>query len=298
MQFLAEFLSMIGRLYPLYSGTLKLANSKLFRLALNQQNGTVWTRLRCGAWIIVPIQDWIGRSLYYFGDLDPKITWICKKILRPGDTVIDIGANVGLVSIIARQFVGQTGLIHAFEPQVTLVDLMRQSLRKNSYSNIIAHPIALGTQEGFMELFVPINHVGAASLIQNKQHSHGNKVSIRIENATTYLTHLKLPLIRLVKIDVEGFEAKIIEGAAEFFKINQPDVILFELNDYSIPFFYQPVINRLSELGYQFFDIPKSKFKMRLYPLDLSSSKWYGSDILAVRKGEVYNDIAKLVGVV
>jgi FkbM family methyltransferase len=294
---LAKFLSKLGRLYPLYSGTLRLANSKLFRWALSQQKENAWTRLRCRAWIIVPIQDWIGRSLYYFGDLDPKITWICKKILRSGDTVLDIGANVGLVSIIARQFVGQTGLIHAFEPQPALVDLMRQSLEKNSYSNIIVHQIALGTQKDFMELFIPIGHAGAASLIQEKQHPHSNKISIPIENATTYLTHLKLPLIRLVKIDVEGFEAKIIQGAAEFFRVNRPDVILFELNDHSIPFFRHPVINKLSELGYQFFDIPKSKFKMRLYPIDLSVSKWYGSDILAVQK-KVYNEIAKLVCVI
>ena len=102
----------------------------------------------------------------------------------------------------------------------------------------------------------------------------------------------------MVKIDVEGYEVEIIKGASEFFEINPPDAILFELNDYNIPFCQQPVIIKLSELGYQFFDIPKSKFKTRLSPLDIGVSKWYGHDILAVQKGKVYNDIAKLVDVV
>ncbi len=297
MSSLAKLLSTLGRLYPLYSGCLKLANSKLFRWALGQQQGLVWTRLRGGAWLLIPIDDWIGRTLYYFGDLDPKVTWVCKQILRPGDVVLDIGANLGLISLFSRQIVGEKGLVYAFEPQPALVDLMCQSLEKNGYSDVKVHQIALGVQKGTMELFVPTGHAGAASLIR-KEHFQGNNVSVVVENASEYLAQLNLPPIRLVKIDVEGFEAEIIEGASEFFETNRPDAILFELNDYSIAFLEQPIVKRLSKLGYQFFDIPKSKFRMRLYPLDSRASKWYGHDILAVQKGKVYNEIAKRVGAV
>jgi FkbM family methyltransferase len=293
---LAKLLSTLGRFYPFYSGCLRLANSKFCRAALGKTSGLVWTRLRGGAWILVPIDDWIGRTLYYFGDLDPKITWVCKRIIRPGYTVLDIGANLGLISIVSRQIVGATGKIHAFEPQLTLTDFMRESLEKNGYSDVVVHNIALGIQRESKDLFIPVGHVGAASL--KRKPKKATRISVEIENATAYFTHLNLPSIRLVKIDVEGYEAEIIEGASAFFETNRPDAILFEVgSDRNIPFFQRKIVKRLSYLGYQFFDIRKSLLRMRLYRIDsVDSPKKSGFDILAVSKGEIYNDIAKRVG--
>ncbi len=294
---LAKLLSTLGRLYPLYSGYKKVANSKLFRWSVGNNTGVVWTRLRGGAWILVPINEWDGRTLYFCGDTDPKITWICKQILRPGDTVLDIGANNGHNSIYSRQLVGANGIVHAFEPQPFMVDLIYKSLEKNGYSNVVVHNIALGDKKESKDLWVPDSNSGEGTFCKVDSRE-GQTVPVLVENATEYLAQLNLHPIRLVKIDVEGFEADIIKGASEFFETNRPDAILFELNDYSIAFLEQPVVNMLSKLGYQFFDIPKSKFRMRLYPLDSSASKWYGNDILAVQKGDVYNDIAKLIGAV
>ncbi|OQY46817.1 MAG: hypothetical protein DRR08_23135 [Candidatus Parabeggiatoa sp. nov. 2] len=296
---LAKLLSTLGRFYPFYSGCLRLANSKFFRwAALGKRSGVVWTRLRGGAWILVPIDDWLGRTLYYFGDLDPKITWVCKKILRPGDTVLDIGANVGTISIVSRQIVGAMGQVHAFEPQSFLVELMRDSLEKNGYSNVVVHNIALGEQKESKDFFIPVGHAGAASLTGKLTLS--NNISVLVENATAYLTHLDLPSLRLVRIDVnEGYETEIIKGASEFFETNRPDSILFRLySGHSRPlFFQQPVVNRLSELGYQFFNIQKSVLKMRLYRIDSSIPlNKHGHEILAVQKGEISNDIARRVG--
>jgi FkbM family methyltransferase len=301
---LAKLLSTLGRFYPFYSGCLRLANSKFFRWALGKSSGVVWIRLRGGtAWILVPIDDWLGRTLYYFGALDPKITWVCKKILRPGDTVLDIGANVGTISIISRKIVGTTGQVHAFEPQSFLVELMRKSLEKNGYSNVVVHNIALGEQKESKDFLIPKGHAGAASFTRTLTPS--KNISVLVENATAYLTHLDLPSLRLVRIDVnEGYETEIIKGASEFFETNLPDSILFRLySGHNRPlFFQQPVVNKLSELGYQFFNFPlpkKSVLKMRLYRIDSSIPlNKYGHEILAVQKGEISNEIARRVGVV
>ncbi len=292
---LAKFLSTLGRLYPLYSGCHKLANTKIFRWSLGNCSGFIWTRLRNERWILVPIEQWGGRSLYFFGDIDQKITWLCRQIIRQGDTVLDIGANIGLISIISRKIVGNMGQVHAFEPQPLLADIMRQSLEKNNYLDVKVHNIALGNKKEYKELFIPSKSFAEASLTRI-HHPKGNNTSVLVENATEYLTHLELPPIRLVKIDVEGYESEVIEGASNFFENHRPDSILFELNDYNIPFCKQPVVIKLSELGYQFFDIPKSKFKMRVVPIESNASTWNGSDILAVPKGKIYNEIGKLVG--
>ena len=172
---------------------------------------------------------------------------------------------------------------------------MHESLEKNGYSDVVIHNIALGVQKEVKDLFIPLGHAGAASLKREYPRSKNlSKISVVVENATTYLTNLNLPPIRLVKIDVEGYEAEIIEGASTFFKTNRPDAILFEIGrNHNLPFFQHSVVKKLSELNYQFFCIPKSKFRMRLYPLESNTSKWYGNDILGIQKGDIYDNFVK-----
>ncbi|MGH7293079.1 MAG: hypothetical protein ACREJT_17790, partial [Myxococcota bacterium] len=133
----ARLLRALSRCYPLKSGLGTLASSRPFLRALDGEQGLHWARLRCGAQILVPLDDFVGRALWFFGDLDPKLTWICERLLRPGDTVLDIGANLGLVSLIARERVGASGAVHAFEPQPELVELIGQSARANGFDDIV-----------------------------------------------------------------------------------------------------------------------------------------------------------------
>lgn len=198
---------------------------------------------------------------------------------------------------------GASGTVHAFEPQPVMVDFIRKSLEKNACSDVVVHNIALGDKNESKDLWIPDDSSGEGTFCKI-DHRKGHTIQVLVKNATEYLTQLNLPPIRLIKIDVEGFEAEIIKSASEFFGTNRPDFILFELVgpniaglvNHSIPFFKQPVVKMLSELDYQFFDIPKSKFRMRFYPLDSNASKWYGNDILAVQKGEIYNDFANYTG--
>jgi len=298
---IAKVLRALAYHYPLYKGRARLCHSKLFRWAFSEQ-GFIWAYLKKeGLWLLVPLDDFDGRSLYYFGG-PIGIKWICKRILRPGDNIIDIGANLGIVTHISRQVVGTQGQVHAFEPQSQLVDLMKQSLERNGYTDVVIHNIALGKKKEQKQFFIPIHHCGAASLIESS--SYGPKtrtISVPVENAGTYLSKLGLSHIRLMKMDVEGYEAEIIEGALDFLKINPPDAILFEIMTryHNIPFCQQPVVKLLSQPDYQFLNIPGVYFKMQLQTIESTShSMQYGHDILAVQNGKIYSEIAKLVGAI
>jgi len=290
----ARLLRAFTRFYPLYSGLGTLASSRPFLRVLSGEQGLHWANLRCGARILVPIDDFVGRALYFFGDLDPKLSWICQRLLRPGDTVLDIGANLGLVSLVARTLVGASGSVHAFEPQPELVELIRQSARANGFDDIVVHPLALAEADSTLEMFVPLGNRGAASLTR-KHLDVGRTVAVPVRNASDYFASLDLGPIRLVKIDVEGHEAHVIRGSERYFGVNRPDAIVFELNDHTLPFDEQPVVQELRGLDYECLTIPKALTRVRVQRIDARTRK-FGHDVLAVARGDRHARILHSLG--
>ena len=94
----------VTRCYPFFSGCGSLANSGFIKLMSGAQGGKVWCRVPGGE-VLADLDDYVGRSAFFVGDLDRKISWICKQIVREGDTVLDIGANIGMVAILLRVMV-------------------------------------------------------------------------------------------------------------------------------------------------------------------------------------------------
>src|SRR6516165_8855242 len=94
-----RFVSTITRLYPFYTGCGMLANSELLKVIAPPSPDLVWAQSMAGE-IKVSLDDHVGRALYFFGDLDPKISWVIKRILRPGDLAFDIGANFGILTLL------------------------------------------------------------------------------------------------------------------------------------------------------------------------------------------------------
>lgn len=247
------------------------------------------TRLRDGSTILVRLDDYIGRTIYYFGDLDPKITWVCKKLLRPGDTVLDVGANCGLISIYASKLVGSTGHVHAFEPQPNLAELMQKSLEISGYSQVSVHNIALSENDGVMDMLIAAGNSGQASLsVQSVV--PGKTIQVQVRRTADYLCGLNLGTIRLMKLDVESHEESVLRGALDFFRDRGPDVIVFELNKYlspdAEPIWEQTTVRLLESIGYVIFEITKAKFRMQLRELDRETNGQVSShDFVAVKRG-------------
>ena len=281
-KYMAIVLRAAARRYPLYSGCGRIAASRPFVAATGSDATPQWSRLRSGPFILTPRNDWVGRALYYFGDLDRKLSWIFQRLLQPGHTVLDVGANIGCMSLVARQLVGPTGTVHAFEPQPGLVSLLRESAKRNGFSNLHVHGLALGAANQTLELAIPAGNLGAASFARvMPPYQSVRKIAVPVHNASEYFESLNLDRIRLMKMDVEGFEAEVIRGAMDYFAGNRPDVIVSEMNDQAGSFHHQPVVQLLQRLDYRFFSIPKALFRVRLRPIDAGAEK-YSHDILAV----------------
>ncbi len=158
---------------------------------------------------------------FYCGLMEFQDMSFLLHFLRSGDLFIDIGANVGSFTVLASAHAGATTI--AIEPVPATFKLLMNTVFANQVHDIVtSHNIALGSAKGQIE-FTDVK--GAANHVATKEDKNTIKVNVDV------LDHLlveKNPL--LVKIDVEGFETEVLEGAKETLKKESLKAIIIELN--------------------------------------------------------------------
>lgn len=151
-------------------------------------------------------------------------------LLGPGDTLIDVGANHGAFAVVAARLVGPTGRVIAFEPQPRLADAARRSLTDHAECRWDVHAVACGDRHGEVDLFVPGGSSGAAGV--HRRYSGGSlhrTVRVPLRTVDASVTPEGLTGRVVMKIDVEGSESVVLEGAAALLRSVRP-VILLEVN--------------------------------------------------------------------
>lgn len=157
----------------------------------------------------------LGQSLLASGTYEPETIALFRANLRPGDAVLDIGANEGFFAALAATLVGSHGCVIAVEPQSRLADVLEINLALNGLCGKSIVPAVVAESDGgelAMTLF-PISNTGASSLVRT--YSFG----ARSENVTkvtpaAILEQCGLDRIDFAKVDVEGFEPEVIRGMA------------------------------------------------------------------------------------
>ena len=259
----ARAVAVAGHRYPLLRGHSRIA-TQFLPAAARPVSDVVEVRLRSGPRILVRPDEHIGRTVYFFGDLEPKLSWVCSRVLRPGDTAVDVGANYGVITLLAAHAVGQKGRVHAFEPQPGVAELLRRSVARNAMSQVQVHELALSDTDGRLDLQVPDHNLGAASLSRSLP-GPGAKYGVEVRASGPYLAALDLGPIRLLKVDIEGHEPAFLRGAREFLAASPPDVIVFESNDHvfgpadgTLSLWERPAVQAIRELGYQIVGIDRT----------------------------------------
>jgi FkbM family methyltransferase len=282
----------VGRMYPFWSGCGTLANHPVMDIVAPASAEILWARSP-GGMVQVPLDDYVGRAVYYFGDLDPKITWIIKRLLRPGDQVLDIGANLGVVTLWMSKLVAERGTVHAFEPNPMLCGMIQTALARNHAANVTLHQHALGDASGKLVLHVPDGNCGAASFIRG-QSRPGHAHEVPVMKLDEIVLGKGASEIALVKIDVEGFELQVLTGASRVLRELRPAAILFESNEESTHKTMGPVMRFLREFDYEFVGVPHCMARMRTSLLNFDSAEpIQGHDFVAAPRGEPFSRLCR-----
>jgi FkbM family methyltransferase len=267
--------------YPFLSGVGRVANSKVTRTLAGEMHGTGWARTASGALALTPLDDHAGRSAYFIGDIDPTITRLCRLLLRRGDVALDIGANVGIVTLLMSHRVGNEGRVYAFEPNPTAGDLLATSLKRNAITNVELHRVALGATEDTLPLVVPPGNIGGASLLHPTD--TGEAVEVPVRTLAGVFEGREPRSIRLVKVDVEGYERDVLSGARPLFERVPPDAIITECWGLESEA-GRALAQDLERLGYEVFVIARTLVRLRLVPFGKSAKGVAAAhDVIAVR---------------
>lgn len=288
-----KLLAGITRQYPLKSGCLKLADHKFFKKLTGTSKEKVWTSVPGGK-VKACLNELVGRTAFYIGDLDKRLTWISRKLIKEGDTVVDVGANIGIMSLLFSKLTKEKGQVHSFEPNPLLYDDLMSAIKKNKIKNICSIPKALGEKEEKLTLSVPKSNLGLGTLIRTSSEVCQN-YDVEVTTLSKYCSLKEISKIDLLKIDVEGFEYRVLIGAKQLFEENPPNFILVELNNFNGRAGEHPVIKLLRNYDYSFLSIPKCLFKFYTHELNLNmTAKQLGNDIIAVQNNLIKEAKLKL----
>jgi len=197
---------------------------------------------------------------------EPPTTKLFVDIIKRGDIVLDVGANVGFFSLLSSSLVGEHGKVYAFEPIPSVRDKLIANIKINKFNNIEVIPKAASDQAGATKIYEgPEGHKGISSLRP-------------LDSASQCITIETVPLdnmadvfgrVGLIKIDVEGAELLALKGMSKIISRDHPNLIIEFTDSYLKSFGHstRQMADWLTQKGYQLYRIDDAG----VTPLALSS---------------------------
>jgi FkbM family methyltransferase len=171
--------------------------------------------------------------LYFFGVWEPTITAIYRAALRPGDVVVDVGANVGTHALLAAHLVGPTGHVHAVEASPWIHARLRQNLAANRVRNVTTYNLAATAEPGPVTVFLHDgSNLGGTTIVASEAAHLSAEQEAVVEGRPlpAIVPQAALLAARLIKIDVEGAEWLVAQGLRDVLPLLRPEVeILVEV---------------------------------------------------------------------
>jgi FkbM family methyltransferase len=178
----------------------------------------------------------IERQVVNRGGSNTEIIGLIRAFVSEGGTIIDVGAHIGTYSIPLAMI--SAGPVHAFEPNPAALLRLRSNLALNAISNITVHEVAVGSACETRELFAcDSKDLGLSSFVESAAVQNRRKTLIPVPVVTLdkeFPEGSSSCRVDLIKIDVQGFEADVLEGAEKLVGRDRP-VILFEHEDKNFP---------------------------------------------------------------
>jgi FkbM family methyltransferase len=172
---------------------------------------------------------------YLTGDAEPEVQEALAELIEPGQTVYDVGANIGFFTILCSRLVGPTGKVYAFEPIPENLVTLRHNIALNNLTNVVVVEQALSASTGTAEMFVSpwsafhsLNVDGAS-----KRENHGpdgGQITVETITLDEFVQGDGVSAPDLIKLDVEGAELLVVAGMHETLRTVQP-LLLVEVHD-------------------------------------------------------------------
>ncbi len=239
-RWLLRFPLLRGQFYALYKNLFK--PYRLF--------DSVQETLRVGPLNMqLDLSDWIPQNLYFTGTYEAAELEAILSLISQGDTVIDLGANIGWYSLQMAQRVGETGAVYSFEPYSQNFATLLKNIALNPGSKIAPEQIAISDTEGQLKLYLNKEEQNLGMVTADS--SEGEYLEeTQMSTLDEVVKKHDIGPIDFIKIDIEGHEQAALRGMQSTLERDQP-VLLIEIlpsagNDSPSP----GISQQLTSLGY------------------------------------------------
>ena len=213
-----EYVSDLGVKYPLVQKCIRWAGT-----SMHQQDQIIARGFAKGLKINIGFSH-VG---YVLGTTEPDVQAALDMLLRPGMTVYDIGANVGFHALSAARRIGPDAKVICFEPLSENAKQIDYNAASNNFTNIQVITTALGSAEGEAAFWTSKQPTwGKLTSVGTKPDKFAKEVKVKICRLDTVVDDLKLPSPELIKMDVEGAEMDVLEGARQTLERYHPTLLI------------------------------------------------------------------------
>lgn len=178
-------------------------------------------------WIDPENDNGVERSLYYNGSYESGTINFIEKHLKSGDCFVDVGANIGLMSLKASKIVGKQGKVYSFEPHPNTAKILRFNISLNSIINTETIEKGVGSKSDSAKIFDrwDVNR-GGASLLPSNSEEKGYNIEV-----VTLDEMFSDKAISMIKIDIEGYELEALKGAKQILSSTKPPILIVECTE-------------------------------------------------------------------
>lgn len=184
----------------------------------------------------VDTADTVGRVIAVSGVWEPHVTALVGVLVSPADVVVDVGAHIGYYTLLAARLVGERGHVYAVEPSRARCAELHANLVRNDMKHVTVLELAAGSQDGVATLYeAPRTNTSASTVLPDP---------VGVGAATTEYSPTRVPVtrvdtcipaghverVRLVKIDVEGFEVEVLNGLDRVLDAGKPLCLVVEIS--------------------------------------------------------------------
>jgi FkbM family methyltransferase len=228
---------------------LRVWNRLLMHLAPRSDAPTYF-----GATMTCDAHDVIQSTIIHFGVWEPAVSRAFELLVKPGDTVADVGANIGYYSLLSAHLVGEAGTVAAIEAHPRTAESLRANVSANGRSNVRVVEAAASDREGTLPLFeAPATNIGMTST--RRESGFAFLCDVKSEPFHAMLTEDEKAALSLIKIDIEGAEIPVLRDIlAHYAEFARSPAIIVEANVAQNPE-WSGMFEQLARNGFDAFDL-------------------------------------------
>jgi FkbM family methyltransferase len=225
---------LLGRAFRMAPSWVR-GKGRLARFLLNRKIRDNPTEIgdRNGNVMMLPnIREPLALSLWLDGVYEPEVIGFLRSSVSPRSVVVDVGANIGALTVPLARMLNQGGSVVAIEAAPSVATFLKMNVQSNRLANVTVVECAVSTGENASILFyeAPPNHFGRGSCARQFDIP---PIQVPAKSLDQILRENGISEVAAIKVDVEGYEAHVFQGASEILKSSRRPRIVFEFCDWA-----------------------------------------------------------------